>query len=70
MESPETFTGLIAWSILTGALCFVALTGLVLSYHWFQYAMSRSAAVIALAAYSGVCVLLLTLLLSAVIQIV
>jgi len=69
MEGPETVAGLVAWSIFTGTACFVVLAGIVLSYHWFSYAMNKFAAFAALASYSLISCILLALLLSAVMRV-
>lgn len=70
MESPETFSSLIAWSIAIGATLFTILTGAVLFYHWSRYSFNKSALMIALLTYSSVSILILVILFNAAMRIV
>lgn len=69
MESPETLSSLVAWSIFVGAAFFTVLAGIVLSYHWFRYSFNKTVSLIALAVYGTVGFVLLSLLFRAVLQI-
>ena len=70
MESAGSLAELFALSIFGGAALLTVFLGIVLSYHWFRYGMSMTSATVALAIYSSVGGILLSLPLAAVLAIV
>lgn len=61
---------LIAWAIFAAACALTILLGLLLSYHWFRYAMNAAVALLSSIIYTTIAFLLLSGLLAATIAIV
>ena len=61
---------LLAWAIFAAASALTILLGLLLSYHWFRYAMNPAVALLSSLIYAGTAFLLLSGLLAATIAIV
>lgn len=60
------FFPMLGWAIFLGS-CALSLTlGIILSFHWFRYAMNPSMATIGTIAYGAGCLIILALLLGAV----
>ncbi len=68
MESSAVsgFLPLLGWAIFFGALALSFALGIILSFHWFKYAMNPSAAMMGTILYCAGCVIILALLLGAV----
>lgn len=62
------FFSVLAWAILLGATALSIVLGVVLSYHWFRYAMNPSAALIGTIVYGAGCAVILAILLGAVLS--
>jgi len=60
------FFSLLAWAIFLGAAALSVVLGIILSFHWFRYAMNPSVAMIASVVYGGGTLLILSILLGAV----
>ena len=61
------FFSLLAWAIFLGAAALSVVLGVILSFHWFRYAMNPSIAMISTVVYGAGTLLLLSILLGAVI---
>lgn len=60
---------LLAWAIFAAASALTVLLGILLSYHWFRYAMNPAIALLGSIIYGGIAFLLLSGLLAATIAI-
>jgi hypothetical protein len=61
------FFPMLGWAIFLGSAALSVTLGLILSFHWFKYAMNPTAAMTGSIVYSVGCILILALLLGAVI---
>lgn len=61
------FFPLLGWAIFLGALLLSIALGLILGFHWFNYARNGSAALTASVVYGLGCTVILMMLLGAVI---
>lgn len=61
------FFPLLGWAIFLGATALSATLGIILSFHWFKYAMNPRVAMTGTIIYSAGCVVILALLLGAVV---
>lgn len=60
------FFALLAWAIFLGATTLSIVLGIILSYHWFQYARNQTISLVAALVYGAGCLLILLMLLSAI----
>ena len=60
------FFPMLGWAIVLGSAALSVTLGLILSFHWFKYAMNPTAAMTGSIVYTIGCVLILVLLLGAV----
>lgn len=60
---------LLAWAIFAAASALTILIGLLLTYHWFRYAMNPAVALLSSIIYAGVAFVLLSGLLAATIAV-
>jgi hypothetical protein len=61
------FFPMLGWAIFFGASALSVTLGIILSFHWFRYAMNPSMAMMGTILYGAGCVIILALLLGAVI---
>lgn len=62
------FFPIFGWAIFLGATALSVTLGGVLSFHWFKYAMNKSAATVGTIVYGAGCLVILSLLLGSVIS--
>lgn len=62
------FFPMFGWAIFLGSCALSIVLGIILSFHWFRYAMNPSAAMIGTIAYGAGCLVILALLLGAVVS--
>lgn len=60
MESALEFLPFVAWILAGATFAMTLLLGVILAYHWFRYAMNITATSIAIIAYGGVTLFLIT----------
>lgn len=60
---------LLAWAIFAASSALTVLLGLLLTYHWFRYAMNPAVALLSSIIYAGTAFLLLSGLLAATVAI-
>lgn len=61
------FFPLLGWAIFFGASALSVALGVILSFHWFRYAMNPSMAMTGSIIYAAGCVIILALLLGTVV---
>jgi hypothetical protein len=63
------FFSMLAWAIFFGATALSVALGLILNYHWVNYARNSSATFVGTIIYSAGCLIILAMLLGAVLNV-
>jgi len=60
MEGVATYVPFLAWTLVTASLVFTSILGAILAFHWVRYAFAPAIAMLSLAVYTTVSLILLS----------